>query len=228
MAYEAELEELRQFAASRQIAALGMADLESLWEQGYEPPNPVPRHFTRAVVLGVRLHDAVIDLIEDRPIPLYFHHYRQANYLLDRVAFEVGSWLQSRGASALAIPASQVIVRQPMRGHLSHKFLGWAAGLGWIGRSSLLVSPEAGARMRYVSILTDLPLPAGSPMDRDCGDCTACIRACPAGAIGEQTDGFDLDACYEKLTEFSRLPFVSQHICGVCLKACRPKGGDRL
>ena len=60
-----------------------------------------------------------------------------------------------------------------------------------------------------------------------CGRCTACISVCPANAVRKETADFSLEACYEKLTEFTHIPFVGQHICGVCVKACAPDNPGR-
>jgi epoxyqueuosine reductase QueG len=58
------------------------------------------------------------------------------------------------------------------------------AGLGWIGKSALLVTKEFGSAVRISSILTDAPLISNSPYDSSlCGGCTACENACPAKAI---------------------------------------------
>ena len=212
--------DLHALAERHRMAAFGVADLTALSEQKPDVLSDVGDGFTRAVVIGVRLQDAVLQGVNDRPTPLYFHLYRQANYELDRTAFDAAGLLQAAGCRAIAIPASQVIARNPMRGHLSHKLLGWAAGIGWIGRSSLLVHPRFGARMRYVSVLTDAPLEAGRPAEDQCGECRKCAAACPAGAIHQSFRDFDLNKCYEKLCEFARMPGIGQHICGVCVKAC--------
>ena len=212
--------ETRALVERCRLAAWGVADLTALAQRKPDILDAVEGDFTRAVVLGVRLQDAAVQTVVDRPTPLYFHLYRQANYHLDRSAFELAEILQAAGRAALAIPASQIISRSPMRGHLSHKLLGWAAGIGWIGRSSLLVHPEFGARMRYVTVLTDAPLQAGRPHDGSCEGCRQCAGVCPAGAIHESFTDFDLRACYEKLSEFAKIPGIGQHICGVCVKAC--------
>ena len=222
--HEAMTAELHELASQLEVTAFGVADTGKLHQEAPGLFDRLPRASPRAAVIGVRLQDAVLDAIADQPTPLYFHMYRQANYALDRAAFQIANRLQKAGYDALAVPASQIVQREPMQGHISHKLLGWAAGIGWIGRQTLLVHPQYGSRMRYVSILTDAPLAAGEPMDRDCGACRRCIGVCPAGAIRERREDFDLDACYRKLTEFSKLPRVGQHICGVCVKACGGAG----
>ena len=210
---------LREFASERGMAAFGIADVVRLRERAPEFEF-APVQFPRAIVLGVPLQDSVLESLEDRPTPLYFHHYRQANWALDHAAFDLALKISSLGARAMPIPASQVISTNPMRGHLSHRLLAWDAGLGWVGRSTLLVHPQYGARMRYVSVLTDLDVPVGEPMTASCGACLRCISACPAKAIKQSSRQLNLNACFALLDGFRRLPFIGQHICGLCVRAC--------
>ncbi|KPK73640.1 hypothetical protein AMJ87_01075 [candidate division WOR_3 bacterium SM23_60] len=172
----------------------------------------------RAIVCGVRLSKSVLETVTDRPSLLYKHHYKTVNWILDQTAFRLAQFIEEKGAQAIAIPASQTVDWQNHRGHISHKALARAAGLGHIGRSGLLVHPTHGAQVRYVSILTDLRFEPDAPVDTDCGTCTKCIDVCPAHAISEH--GVDIHRCYEKLREFSRIRGIGQYICGVCVKVC--------
>lgn len=213
-------EEIREYAESLGISLFGVADVRSLRDGFLLGPGTSGR-FDFALSMGVRLSDAVLEDIRSEPTPLYFHHYKQANYLLDRVAHLVALGIQETGRQALPVAASQIVDWERQRGHVSHKKIGVLAGLGWIGRNNLLVNPEAGARFRLVSVLTDLPLEPDKPLERGCGDCRLCVPVCPAGAIKEEAADFDHRACYEKLKEFRRRGLVGQLICGVCVKACR-------
>ncbi|MCB1961494.1 MAG: tRNA epoxyqueuosine(34) reductase QueG, partial [Rhodocyclaceae bacterium] len=58
-----------------------------------------------------------------------------------------------------------------------------AAGIGWRGKHTLLISREAGSFFFLGEIFTDLPLPIDPPVNDHCGDCTACIEVCPTRAI---------------------------------------------
>jgi len=174
-----------------------------------------------AISLAFRLSDKVIEDIKDHPTQLYLHHYRQVNYLLDRVALLIADNIQKRGYDALPIPASQVIDWENQKGHLSHKLVAQEAGLGWIGRNNLLVTPEWGARVRLVTVLTNLPLKTDRRLKKDCDSCKACTQVCPAQAIKEKKEEFDHIACFETMKKFRKEYNISHYICGICVKACK-------
>jgi len=222
-------ERLGHFCRELGFSLFGVAEVDSVREE-FLLADSLRRKFSFALSLGKRVFDAVLEDIEDHPTPLYFHHYRQLNFFLDRGAFLVASDLIERGYQALPIPASQIIDWENQRAHVSHKKIALLAGLGWVGRNNLIVNPALGSRFRLVTVLTNMPLEPGRPLDFACGMCRACIAPCPARAIRENPEDFSHRACYEKLDEFRRAHVVSQHICGVCVKACRgplPRTADQ-
>jgi epoxyqueuosine reductase len=212
--------ELKDQALGLGFDLFGVADVSGLRGDLLFEPSTRER-FGRAISLGKRLSDAVLDDLRDHPTQLYFHHYRQMNFFLDRAAFLLADDIQKRGFGSIAVPASQLVDWDKQRAHLSHKHVGAAAGLGWLGRNNLLVNPELGSRFRLVTVLTDMPLEADAPLMRDCGSCRACLASCPAGAIKETREEFDHLACYETLKDFRKKGYVSQFICGLCVRDCR-------
>ena len=217
---ERNTRDLKAFALGLGFDLFGVADVTALRADFLLEPHTRDR-FGLAVSLGKRLSEAVLDDIHDRPTPIYFHHYRQMNFFLDRGALLVADEIQKRGHQPLAIAASQIIDWEKQRAHVSHKHIGRSAGLGWLGRNNLLVNPELGAHFRLVTVLTDMPLAPAAPLDRDCGDCRACAAACPAGAIKETRETFDHLACFETLRDFRKRGFTTQFICGICVRDCR-------
>jgi epoxyqueuosine reductase len=199
----------------------GVADLRTFKREEILLPPPLIDQLSFGISVGFHLSDAILEGIEDRPTPLYFHHYQRVNILLDTHALIVTSAIQDLGYQTMPISASQIVDWKSQKGHLSHKHVARAAGLGWIGRNNLLVNEEFGSRIRLVTILTDLPLVIDAPSFKDCGSCQDCLQVCPAGAIKERQEDFDHLRCYEQLRTFAKTLHFSHNICGVCVKACR-------
>jgi len=220
---------LKRRAHTWGASLVGIADLERLRGIATEPAD-LFNGFSRAVSIAVRLADPVLEQIVDRPTPLYAQHYQKVNALLDELALRAALAIQKAGGRALPLPASQVLDGVNLTSYLSHKAVAVAAGIGWQGKSLLVVSPQYGPRLRLVSLLTDLPLEPDAPLKNRCGGCTACADACPASAIrGVNTqshyesreEALHFDRCRDKiLNEFSKLPHITGGICGVCVSVC--------
>jgi len=105
------------------------------------------------------------------------------------------------------------------------------AGLGWIGKTDLFISPVFGARLRLTSILISKDvLSALKPIDKSrCGNCSICVDKCPAqAATGQHWDintdrdiFFDAFKCREKCGELAKIHLkVDRRICGICVAVC--------
>lgn len=215
---------LKKFCREQGADLFGVADISAIKNEFLLIQKNL-ESYDRAIALGVRLSQGILQEIDDAPTRLYFHHYRTANAFLDQVAFKVSNYIQKKGSKAIAIPASQIVDWQNQKAHLSHKQIGILAGFGWIGRNNLLVNEKLGCQFRLVTILTDMPLKADSPSKAGCGSCRLCIQVCPAQAINEAPGDFDHIKCFEKLKGFQKQHIVEQFICGVCVNVCRGEKG---
>jgi epoxyqueuosine reductase len=111
---------------------------------------------------------------------------------------------------------------------LMEKPLGQAAGLGWQGKHTVLVSREFGSWLFLGAILTDAELPADAPQPESCGSCTRCLDICPTQAFPAP---FQLDArrCLAYLTVEHKGPIPREfrvamgnrvYGCDDCLAVC--------
>lgn len=213
-------DELKQFAHDLGASLFGIACVKSIKKE-FLFFGETLKDLDYTISLGLRLSDSILEDITDFPTKIYFHHYRQANAILDQIAFKVSNFIQDKGYKALPVPASQIVDWEKQLGHLSHKKIGEMAGVGFIGRNNLLVNPDIGSRFRLVTILTNMPLEPDKKLKESCGECRACVSVCPAAAIKEEKEDFDHIKCFEKLKEFRNKRLVDQFICGVCVKTCK-------
>lgn len=224
---------LKDYLVGNGASLAGVADLAPFKEERFAMELELLEPYSCAVSIAVSLEDEVLDEIDDRPTPRYADHYREANARLDALAVLTVAWLEGKGYRAEAVPASQLLSEERLMGALSHKAVARMAGLGWQGKSLLLITPEHGPRVRLVTVLTDMSLDADGPIRNRCGKCSACSDACPVGAIrnvgtldryASRDEAVDLPVCNARTFENNAMPGIGARICGVCVRAC-PYGG---
>ena len=112
---------------------------------------------------------------------------------------------------------------------VQERVFAYYAGLGYVGKHSLLLHPDHGSWLLLAGLATSLPLaPAARPIEDLCGACTLCLDACPTGAIVGPRD-VDARRCLSYLTielegaiPEAQRPDVGQHVfgCDVCQEVC--------
>lgn len=140
--------------------------------------------FAKAIPKGATLVD---------PRIIYQHYNALGPVELDRIAFLAAGRLEADfpGTIAVPIPADNpyeywVAETREGKGILSMKHAAVLAGLGTLGKSTLLLNRRYGSRLSIGAVLTNLDLPSDPPAESICIECCRlCIDNCPAHAIGE-------------------------------------------
>jgi len=229
---------LEEMAKSLGAFYFGVADL-SLTRGGSLTPyeERLTSKYPLAISIGVPLSPEVVDSIEDQEdIPAlrnyWFHVYKMISPLIDHITSRLTSVIMREGYRALPIPCTQTLDANNFRGLFSNKMAASLSGLGWIGKSCLLVTPNQGPRVRWGTILTDAPLHPGRPVEVRCGECMVCVEACPADAFTgrnfEPSEPREMRMHAGRCNEFfrERDRNIGSRVCGMCVYIC-PFGKSR-
>jgi len=209
-------------AMDRGGAALwGVADLAGLC------PPPLTE-YPRGLSFALAMDPAIMVTLVNGPNDVYSELYDRVNQRLDALAVELAGLIQDAGHRAWAVPSSVRSDPVNIRGDFPHKTAATRAGLGWIGKHCQLVTRSLGPWLRLGTVLTDAPLAVGAPVEKSyCGECTACLEACPAGALhgadwspGLERENILAPAVCDAYKKEHFMAFHQGHNCGICTAAC--------
>ncbi|MDR3254078.1 MAG: epoxyqueuosine reductase [Synergistaceae bacterium] len=200
----------------------GLANLVKISEHAGEWPV--------AISIAIALDPAVVARIPGGPHEDYAREYDRVNAILDELGLAVEKQIVERGCAAYAItreraPYEKNVCRTPF----PHKTAARLAGLGWIGKNALLVTPEFGAAIRLTTVLTDAPLICDRPiLEQKCGACQKCRDSCPGGAILgrlwsveiDRDDMVDAQKCGKTTETRGQDLKIRSATCGLCFASC--------
>ena len=215
--------QLEQKLLNSGAALVGFADVSSL-------PADMTGGLPQAVSIAVPLDPAAIREITNGPTPRYFAEYSRVNTLLAQLGEQAAAILRDAGHQADPVPpTTEQFDLVALSTRLQHKTIATRAGLGWIGKSALLITKPYGPALRFASVLTDANLETAAPTDTSsCGSCRSCVDRCPAQAIvgqnwklGTPREAiYDAPTCRAAAVRLSSQAGFQATICGVCINAC--------
>ena len=177
--------------------------------------------FDKAIVLTMEMEPA---RIRTAPGP-------QAGKEVWRTYERLGS-IVNRIAAVLRSAGYRAQAGSPLGGDVSYPMLAQKAGIGYMGKHGLLITPDTGPSLRIAAVYTEIEnLPYTDHSEhawvRDfCESCLKCVRSCPAGAIYRQDrvyeDGSRQCIDYTKCAK----PFSDTLGCSVCIRDCTFFTGD--
>lgn len=213
-------DELFQILAAKGARLMGVGDLSGI----------VDGELTTGVSVAVPLPKHVVQDLQTAPTDEYYHLYHSLNAQLNKIVEAGAALLRERGYRAQANTTTAVQMDGNWRTPLPHKTVATRAGLGWIGKSCLLVTESYGGAIRLSSLLTDAPLPAGTPIEKSrCGSCEICVKSCPAhaltGALWQagmpRETLFHREICKKtQLERMKQATGMDADLCGLCFAVC--------
>ena len=213
-------EELKALLRSRGADLVGVGDMRGVENCAFQT----------GVSVAVALPVHVIRDLQEAPTEEYYHLYHSRNQALNEIVSAGEGFLRDRGFAACAQTTDRVKVSQDKTTPLPHKTVATRAGLGWIGKNCLLVTPQYGPAVRISSLLTDALLDCDGPVTRSrCGACDRCVRHCPAQALQgtlweagmPREELVDAVKCREKQLEImTERTGIAADLCGKCFAVC--------
>lgn len=227
-------EELREEASRYGIDLFGVVSAQDLSEAptGHRLNDVLPGAKSM-IILGLKMLDAQTDLLplegetsSNSPRQAMFGgHNTLLSQRLDEAGYLLSRFLEKKGFHAYhQLSSTGGVDGRFLTGLISLKHAAEKAGLGTIGRNSLLITPQYGPRVRLTGIITDAEIESDKVnMSDPCPECGRCIEKCPAGALQNPEPGEP----YE-INRFACNQFISTRpTCSICLKVC-PVGDKRV
>ncbi len=221
---------VEKYAGNSNDFITGYADLRGLLHKNYNG-------YSYGIVIGKKLDYDIIDSVSGGPNLEYYLLYKKTNEELEALVRQISDELDNLGISS--IPVSPTVsdeeinnrFSETLRVDFSHKMAATRAGLGWIGKTGLLVSVKFGPRLRLATILVKKPLfSVKKPCNESkCGKCNICVDLCPAKAANgklwnintDRNEFYDPFKCREQCRILSMKNLnIDISICGICVSVC--------
>ena len=213
-------QELKSLLRSKGADLVGAGDMEGVKGCTYKTGVAVAAALPRKIVLD----------LQNAPTREYYEAYHSLNQKLNGIVLAGEDFLKRKGFAAFAQTTDRVRTNAHRMTEIPHKTVATRAGLGWIGKNCLLVTPQYGPAVRLSSLLTDAPLECGEAVTHSrCGACRRCVEQCPAGALagalwepGLPREAIvDIEACRKKQIEIMKEHTgIETDLCGKCFAVC--------
>ena len=209
------LKQIESFLYEQRMDVVGVADATG-WHSPLAECTPaeILEGCKRIVVFGKEIPGPVYTA-KKHAIDLYVNTAHNYYETMDSLAIETASMLTRAGSPSIPLGTYLPILMREGKywGMVSFKHAAVRAGLGTMGKNTLLATEKFGNRLRLGAVLTTAELPAGKPLEESLciEDCRTCVDACPVRAL-DGHGGIDQYKCLRRSTVHPLLAtaFLSQ------------------
>jgi epoxyqueuosine reductase QueG len=223
-----ESQEVKRMAKELGADLVGIASVQRFEAapEGFKPTDIFPD--ARSVIaLAKRFPNGVFSA--GSPVPYTFASSVTLQEVF-RLTYGLGLRLEDFGVTAIPVPSEPYEhweeEKKEGRGLMSLKHIGYLAGLGVMGKNTLLTNDRYGNLITLGAVLVNIPLKEDPLADYSfCGsDCDICLSHCPAGAIDGRA--VNQKKCREGSQMVTRKGYFL-YTCNLCRKTCPSRTGIR-
>jgi len=203
---------------------IGFADLRCLSKE-------VRQNFDYGILIALPFSKEALQENKNNMPQKYYEEHEPMTQRLYELADLTYKFLRSKGYKAFAKISPTVVQDEDYRTILPYKTVATLSGVGWIGKTAVLVTKEAGSAIRLTVVLTDAPLECGTPVTKSmCGpNCKICADVCPGKAsLGglweagiDRDNFFNAHACRTAARARAKTMLdIDDTMCGLCIANC--------
>jgi Uncharacterized Fe-S protein len=211
-------------AAGADLCGIASVNSFDIAPEGFRPKDLFP-DTKSVIVFAKKIPESIL---HSKSQILYSFIEDMALHKVLQLSFDIAVRLERENVSALPVPSEpyEYWDKETMtgKGLLSLKHAGYLAGMGVIGRNTLLCTPGYGNLIKLGALLVNVPLEPDQIMENDmCSEkCNACINNCPSGALHD--GGVDQKKC-RTYSEGSTVKGAPITVCYNCRKVCPNRSG---
>lgn len=166
--------------------------------------------------IGVRSSDGTVDRDAWN---IYAREYHRLNRFLDNISSCLADLFDGVFVPATVEGITVESVEEYYGKTVSHRVIAENAGLGWRGKNELIVNDRFSCALRFASVVVNLPLIHGRKVKPACGECEACLNACPFLRNKDRLKNYR-ESCRKYIVQLG----LEGEVCGKCIQACYRQG----
>jgi epoxyqueuosine reductase QueG len=146
---------------------------------------------------------------------VYAKEYHRLNWFLNEIS---GDLVNAFGGISVHATVEGIAVENVEEHYgktVSHRVVAENAGVGWRGKNELIVNEKFSCALRFASVITSLPLVHRRKTGFSCGNCVACLEACPFLRNKDRLKDYR-ESCRRCIVQLG----LEGEVCGKCIKAC--------
>lgn len=205
------------------VSLVGFADLNDI-------DTTLFNNMKYGISIAIAINPKIINKIAGEPTEEYYEEFIRLNTMLDTITKLAVKHIISMGYNAIGQTSTYETRNDNLTTALSHKTIATKAGLGWIGKNSLLTTTKYGSAIRLSSIITDMDLETATPItESKCGECSKCVSICPGSVLtgnnwntnSKREDIINPFKCRDVASSNSKkLLGIEMPLCGKCMIIC--------
>lgn len=214
---------LTEYLSYLGVSLVGFADLNDI-------DTTLFNNMKYGISIAIAINPSILNRISEGPTEEYYEEFIRLNAKLNTITKLGVKHIVSMGYNAIGQSSTYETRNDSLTTILPHKTIATKAGLGWIGKNTLLTTTKYGSAIRLSSIITDMDLETAKPItESKCCSCNKCVEICPGSTLtgnnwninSKREDLINASKCRDVASSTSKkLLGLEMPLCVKCMTVC--------